>query len=310
MSQNVDPDNAPVWSTKEEQPYANRSVKSIIFVFVAFVLMIALIIYILVKPENNDPQNMNRAQIEKDRSGFYYVMRDLFAGAEDGLDDNPHNLSNVKGIDQFNLNTDNTLNSDSDAGLKMLRAKKSLQSLDDNYRHSVLDVIGSDVRGSRGENSGRVFDILIHKKTGHAKTIIMAEDETMYSQDLIALKFEKIALQKPNGDVISSITEDAMEDKASFDYSKIGDDYLSLKRLRHGQLLDDEGNVAGQIDAVIYTNAEVQKIYFSLAPKLSPNKKKITFGLPYDQIKVVENPDGYDVVMTKEQTKELAEALY
>lgn len=122
--------------------------------------------------------------------------------------------------------------------------------------------------------------------------------------------------QQSGGDVQSKFTEDKLEEKLEekpeFYYNNNYDNerYFSLRHLRGGQVLDFEGNVAGQIDTVIYENAEAQNIYFSLKPVLNPLNSPVRFGIPYQAVDVIENPDGYDIQLSKKQTINLAEKLY
>ncbi len=318
-----DPQENPAWTNAANQPNAQRSVKRI-FIVVAVVIGLGFVVvnWVFSTPQqtaNNQETvvspSSNSYEPGTARSGVYNFFYQVFGGIEDGIEDSPHNLNNVEHIDNNDLDTFEQARGPKIQSPNAIAENiaENTVNVDDGYRYSVADIIGGEVKGSKGNHTGTVHDIIINKETGEAKTIIMKEDgKSYYDRDLAALNFKNIISQDANGDTQMTITENQIENKKDFDYNVIvnSEKYLSLKSLRKGQLLDFENNVAGEVDAVIYNNAEVQKIYFALRAALSPTGKPITFGLPYDAVQVVLNPDGYDVKLTKEQTFSLAESLF
>ncbi len=85
---------------------------------------------------------------------------------------------------------------------------------------------------------------------------------------------------------------------------------VSLRHLRDGQVLDYQGKVAGEVEAIIYQNAEAQDIYFKLKPRLVGESQAKLYGLPLEAFDLTTNRDGYDIKLSKEQTASLAEVLY
>lgn len=265
-------------------------------------------------PTPDEQMPGNRYEEDSGRSDVYNFFYKVFGGIEDGLEDNSHNLNNVERLGDLNLDGGHVDHSVSEVLTikKMAELKAAqLEALNqDNYRHSVFDVVGSEVYGRKGGKVGEVYDILVNKDTGKAKVIVMNDDESRYERDLTALRFKNILKQHKDGGVMMTISEETIEDTPDFLYSSIGDtNYISLRALRDGQLLDFEGKVTGQIDAVIYENAEAHNIYFTLRPNLA--QRVVTkFFLPFDEAQIIESIDGYDIKLTEEQTVELAEQLF
>lgn len=298
------PRNSPIWSDETNQPFARRTTSAFIGLAIAVISVGLFSWWFFLTPSSDNSaagirdQNIKRAQQMpgnkyapgSGRSSVYNFFYNMFDGAEDGLD--KRSLSTIEAMQTLD------------------RHAEILANIDDNYRHSVHDVVGSDVIGKNGENAGIVYDIVIKKETGEARAVIVDQDGAYYQRNLISLRFKKILKQQPDGDVHATVTEDTLEDKTQFEYSKIPEQLISLRHLHDGQVLDYEGNVAGQVDAIIYQNAEAQRIYFQLAPSASPDGKVITFGIPYEAAEIVINPDGYDIQLSKEQTISLAKSLF
>jgi len=311
----------------QTQPFARRSVR-MFFTLILILFCAGLFagwFFFGLSGDQNTPQNYvpqetaatqmpgNEYGQGSGRGAVYNFFYKIFGGIEDGLDDSPHNLKNVEHIDKFNIET--TTTNDAAAALAIDRyAQARAAQIDamtqDEYRHSVLDVIGSEVFGRTGDKAGTIEDILVHKETGKAKLVVIDEDEARYERDMAGVGFKKIRKQQADGDVLLTVAEEKIEQKPDFEYSSIGDkNYVSLRRLRDGQLLDFEGEVAGQIDAVIYENAEAQNIYFTLRPQLARQGISL-FYLPFEETQIIENIDGLDIKLTEQQTKALAEMLF
>lgn len=324
----MNPHTADVVYPETNQPYARRTIHTVfVFVLVLF-LMGAFVGWYFFNPSEEEVETRdvyiqaqtepqvpgNRYEEGTGRSGVYNFFYRMFGGIEDGLDDNPHNLSNVEHLDDYNLDN-NDFDSNASAALAVERYAEQraaqFEALNqDEYRHSVFDVVGSEVYGRKGDRAGTIHDILVNKDTGKAKVIIINDDNSHYERDLTAVKFKKVLKQQEDGDVMMTITEEKIEDKPDFRYSPVEDkNYVSLRHLRDGQLLDFEDKVAGQIDAVIYENAEAQNIYFTLRPVLAQHGIS-KFFLPFEDINIIESADGYDIKLTKEQTVALAETLF
>lgn len=175
--------------------------------------------------------------------------------------------------------------------------------------HSLNDILDSEVIGQDGIKAGNVHDILVNRSTGMAQAIIMREDESLYGQDLAAFQFNRVQKQQENGNVYLTVPGDTAQ--GAFTYANIKNtDYISLRTLIDGQLLDYEGSVVGRIRDITYENAAAQLVYFQLAEHMVPAGKADLFSFPFNRLTVINSPDGYDIQMTRAQTQVLADYLY
>ncbi len=322
----------------ERPPYERRALYTVIALVVAFVVFGSLISWFFFAPADYDGAEEERPADYAEapgnpydegsgRSGVYNFFYEMFGGIEDGLDESPHNLNNIEQIDDFNIDTDEVMPSKRGEVSAPLSVKnfskkqaKALQELQheqsaqakssEEYRHSFSVIEGSSVFSSEGQKSGTLYDILINKETGAARAIVVNDEDAAYARDLKAIGFNEVVQQDSDGDVALSMTDSQFKDGQPFEYT--ADDkgnYISLRLLHSGQLLDYEGKVAGEIDAVIYENAEVQNIYFTLRPTLAQYGPSKLF-IPFDEANIVRNQDGYDIQLTKEQTERLARTLF
>ena len=328
----IAPETANVFHHDTNQTYGKRTFRAFIGMALAIFVMGGFVTWYFfggqaleIESEDADtalPPKLSQTQSPGNeyeegsgRSATYDFFYSVFGGIEDGLEDSPHNLKNVDHIDQFNIDAD-TVDPDVSPtlALKQYAEQKAAQlngseTDDTTYRHSAHDAIGSNVIGKDGEKSGHVFDILVHKETGIGKAIIVQEDESRYGRDLTAINFRKVRKTQNDGDTFLTIAEDTLEQKPEFDYGdNQPEDYISLRRLRDGQVLDMDGKLVGQIDAVIYQNAKAQSIYFKLRPLLAAQGPD-DFKIPFKELKVVENPDGLDVQLSAKQTKAMAQQV-
>jgi sporulation protein YlmC with PRC-barrel domain len=186
----------------------------------------------------------------------------------------------------------------------------ALMKVDDGIMHSLRDVVTSEVFDRKGTKTGRVHDIVIDKRTGEASAIIVNETGISYQKKLKEVSFKEVVKQAPEGEVTLSATTDELSEENEFIYTELDPNTISLRLLRSAQILDDQGKVAGEVDAVIYENAEAQAIYFTVIPTLAKAKETKPFRLPYEAVNIVKNADGYDVQLNKEQTEAVAKTLF
>lgn len=175
--------------------------------------------------------------------------------------------------------------------------------------HALADVLDRDVIGQDGVKAGNVHDILVRRGSGVAQAIIMREDESLYGQDLAALRFNSIQKQQEDGEVYLTVPADAAQGR--FSYANIkNSDYISLRTLIDGQLLDYEGSVVGRIRDITYENAAAQQVYIQLDDHMVPTGKVGLFNVPFAELDIVDGRDGYDIKLTRAQTQSLAAYLY
>jgi len=311
LNTSTDPETSPVLESDHYAPFARRSFNAILGIVVVLLLCGGFVYWYFGSPEQSaerrDPvlkggstQFTNNPYPEDTGKGsLYEFFRNAISGTADGIDNSSLNFP-------ANRNEETI-----DAVSRLSRNAELLSSIDDNYMHSIYDVVGSEVVGIQGDEAGKIHDIFVNRDTGEAKAILVDEDGVAYERELVKLKFEKVFKQDTDGDTKLSVTDNDILEKKEFIYSDLEDaDYVSLRHLRDGQILDYQGKVAGKVDAIIYENAEAQKIYFALKPKLSPTGQVEKFGIPFESVDVVVNPDGYDIKLNKEQTEAIAETLF
>ena len=176
----------------------------------------------------------------------------------------------------------------------------------DQYRHSVYDIVGSEVYNSAGNQIGMIHDILTDKKTGKAKAIIVNN-----GRDLAAIDLSDVTQQQEGEAAVFTVEQEKATETPQFSYEsfKENDKYVSLRQLRDGQVIDFDGNPSGDIDAIIYENEEAQNIYFTLRPSLAlqgPSK----FFMPFKDVNIVKKENGYNIRLNKKQTETLAEMVF
>lgn len=324
MDPKMDPNTSSVYDHDTKIVFANRSIVAVATLFIGVVFIIGLIIWWFFgaptgfsghkKVVQQDGQTVvintqepgNRYEEDTGRSAVYDFFYNVFGGARDGLRENPLAIDNLDEGGGASIGQDLAY-----LELVARATAAKMQSMDDGYRRSLFDVVGSNVIGAEGEEAGEIHDILIDKKTGQAHALILDKDGLSRTRDLTALKFNKVDVQNPGGSALLNVTDGFVEGKDSFTYDENDKkSYISLRHLRAGQIIDYNGNVAGQVDAIIYENAEAQRIFFELKPRLVPQGKPAIFGLAYEDARIVTRPDGYDVILDKEQTELLAETLF
>lgn len=314
----VAPETAPVWNHEHNMPYARRTVISVFMVVVIVLGFFFFLKWLSADREQANQLSDNRSvytdrglnslenneDVDEDKSIVYGFFHDFYEGMQDGVNDANERFSQVGHMGQNQRKVNSALQ-------LQQYYKDHSSSHDDGYIHSIYDLVGSDVFGRDGREAGSLYDIIVNKETGEAKALVIDKDQMYAELDLKSIDFSNVVKQVPQGDARASLTDIKITQKPDFYYKAMDHKkYVSLRHLRNGQILDYQGKVAGQIDAVIYENAEVQKIYFRLKDNLVPPMKQDVFAIGFDAVKIVTNPDGYDIQLNKEQTRALAQQLY
>tara|TARA_R110000764_G_scaffold4085_1_gene16887 strand:- start:4338 stop:5300 length:963 start_codon:yes stop_codon:yes gene_type:complete len=310
----IDHQTADVWGSNASQPYASRSINTVFSLIIILLIMGGLLGWYFLSSNSKDEPHKSYQQ-EETRNGVYSFFYKMFNGISNGLDDHPLNVDNVARLGTSDL-IQSPVYDTPIAALPPLKRADSIALLqkplvtEDEYKHSLFDAVGREVYGREGETSGTVHDILVHMDTGQAKAIIIHDDNAQYERDLMAVHFVEVVEKKSDGDVLMTIPEGKDEAAVTFHYDKIDNTaYISLRLLRDSLLLDYEGKVAGRVDAVIYEDARAQNIYFTLSPLLAQEGVS-KFSLPFVGIDIIERSNGYDVQLTKAQTKALAQMMF
>ncbi len=314
-SNRFSPENAPVLEDDHYQPYARRSVGQIF----TFVFLLALgagfLLWYLGSGDSKDGSaQITATNLEMTPDGELIPAPPTAAQQQAATSNDKGIIEEGKDLVKDTIQSvtgqvDGTAIVEAEQAIKqqaMLMAKMK----DDSQRHTVADIIGKPVLAADEESVGKINDIIINKNTGEAAVIVVDAEGQGYRQKLTELDFKDVRKQTPNGSVYLNVDNKEFTSNEAFQYESLPENYMSLRDLHDGQVLDFEGKLAGEVRTVVYRNAEVQKIYFLLKPSLSPNMQPVEFGIPFEKANIVKNKDGYDVKLTKAQTEDLAKQLY
>lgn len=87
-------------------------------------------------------------------------------------------------------------------------------------------------------------------------------------------------------------------------------DDVNMRMLKNAQIIDFEGNITGEVDAVIYKDQDVDHIYFELQPSIAPEAQPRVYSIPYAEANIMETETGaYQILLNKEQTAAVAAML-
>ncbi len=294
------PENADLISQRVNQPFAQRSV-SAFFMIILFIGAIVAVIYFFT---GSDSKTANNGEVSgQENSNVASLPLDDIPGQD--LDNAILRAAN-KFFDASDVLPKTRMESMADIETYYNQASEKTTEYQDSF-YSFLD---SDINDPNGQKIGYLHDVIIDKNTGEAKAIIVDEEDAFFGTNLEVLTFQDIAYQESDGDVRTSITENNIEQRDSFNYADITDnDFISLKNLRNGQVLDDKGKYVGEIDALIYRNAEINNIYFTIRTELTNTANPVVIKYPFEQLNIIKNIDGYDVQLTTEETRDLAAML-
>ena len=303
-----DPDDTytnEVWSQEHHNTFANRTISTVFWTIgIVAVLVIAGFMF-----SAQDSSQGTQSASETTASGDtnLSVNVDANPAEEVGLIAQIfHGLFGTENLEPFDLNKSPV---NEMAELETLYNMQ--ENVDDGYRMSFYDVLNGDIISSEGENAGNLHDIIIDKETGEAKAIVIEKDKRVFDRELGTLSFSQVLSQELDGDTQLTITETTFDAKTEFDYANIDyDRYISLRSLEDGQVIDDKSEYVGEIDALIYQNAEVQDVYFYVDPSLTPHGRANLVKIPFEELNVVKNASGFDIQLSTEKTRELAASLY
>ena len=295
--------------------YGEKSVKNLFLVFITVFLAGSFIVWFFLgdrltqedtTPPSESPsvaasQNDMSAQIEQSGQNMVYqLFKKMFSGAEQGLE-----LSDT----ELNIG-DSGVNDSLQAQIYLEKQSEKISEVETGYKYSLFDVIGAEVTGKTGRVVGEVEDILVNRNTGEARYLLIDDDEDKLRQDLKDIQFDKVFKQSSGGKTRIALSESGLESKDKFVYTdEERGSLISLLRLRDGLLLDYKGEIAGDVDAIIYGNAEARGLVLDLRPALEDYQSS-PFYISFDQASFVESRDGLDIKLTKSQTRALAQRLF
>ena len=299
-----DPDDTytnEVWSQEHHNTFANRTISTVFWTIgIVAVLVIAGFMF-----SAQDSSQGTQSASETTASGDtnLSVNVDANPAEEVGLIAQIfHGLFGTENLEPFDLNKSPV---NEMAELETLYNMQ--ENVDDGYRMSFYDVLNGDIISSEGENAGNLHDIIIDKETGEAKAIVIEKDKRVFDRELGTLSFSQVLSQEPDGDTQLTITETTLDAKTEFDYANIDyNQYISLRSLEDGQVIDDKSEYVGEIDALIYQNAEVQDVYFYVDPSLTPHGRANLVKIPFDELNVVKNASGFDIQLSTEKNQRIS----
>lgn len=177
---------------------------------------------------------------------------------------------------------------------------------------AFVDLTYKSIKGEDGQAVGWIHDILVDPETGSAAKIIYTrpevEDET--NPDLASVDYRHVLVQEQDGDIQLSIDETLLKDDYKFQYTPdIFKQYISLKYLRHGNVIDSFDETVGRIMAVIYRDNKIENIFVALSENLASGQDRL-FNVPFEASQIVQDQDGFDLHLTARQTESIADQLY
>ena len=141
--------------------------------------------------------------------------------------------------------------------------------------------------------------------------ILVDTNNRYYGSPLRALSYEEVLSQNKEGDIKTITSKDNLESRAAFDYQNLNDgQYVSLKLLQDGQILDFENRVVGSVEAIEYKDAKAQNVYIRLDPNYVPKGKEDVYRIPFNDLASVKGKAGYNMKLSETQTRDLAEYLF
>ncbi len=174
------------------------------------------------------------------------------------------------------------------------------------FRNSVKYSLGKSIYGLEGDVVGDIHDILIHPETNMIKFLVFDENTGYDDRDLETVQFDKIFETQKDGDVVLESASDTVD--TNDDIGTIADkyaDYISLKSLENGVLLDFEGEKTGKIQHVIIERDKVERVYISLDPFLAPDLRGQLLSFNFDKADVVKSSEGFNIKLSTDQTFDL-----
>jgi sporulation protein YlmC with PRC-barrel domain len=177
---------------------------------------------------------------------------------------------------------------------------------------SFVDLTYQSIKGNDGETVGLINDILVDPETGKADKIIYTRPDTedQANPKLSSVDYRYVLVQEQDGDIQVNIDGNVLKNSYEFKYTPdILKQYISLKYLRQGDVIDDFDKTVGRIIAVIYRNNKIEQIYVALSKNLASGKDRL-FSVPFEAAHIIHEQDGFDLHLTKAQTESLAAQLY
>ena len=184
---------------------------------------------------------------------------------------------------------------------------------DDGIEDSFFDLSYKSIKDENGKNIGKINDILVDTQSGKAEYIIYAlpGESEKANPKLSRIGYGAVMMQEKDGDIQVNLNEATLENpESTFQYTpQILGEYLSLKYLRQGQVMDAFGETVGKIMAVTYRNNGIEDVYIALDESFATGKARI-FHMPFKEVSIIRDQDGFDLHLNKTQTERIARQVY
>lgn len=327
----------PIYDHRTKTSYGRRTFNWIVGPIIAILLVGAFVIWYFFPIANTDApsndQSTSELPMEAEQSGdmgqsamhsFFY---EIFSGIDKGLEDNSMN----KSLDYHNARLNNSEPSSNAQQVIAIRERLKEQARSfsiqgeekdgssvfnkaNHPEYPIIDLIGSDVYSSQKALIGKLHDILIDKDSGLARSIIIENDgKAQRHFDASKISYQNIFGIESDGDIILKISENRVEDKPNYTYEQIDrENIVSLRLLKNAEIYDYTGAQAGQVEALFYDDASLEKIYFTLKSKFydASSKNKAPIKIFFSDIKLKVNDGMMSIQLSKEQTETLADFLF
>lgn len=117
-----------------------------------------------------------------------------------------------------------------------------------NERNTVAGMLGQPIYDVQGERVAKIHDILLDT-SGEAKLIVLKDGDWTGLGKQVAYQYGVLTRTADNGDIITPLSEDMIDDAAAFEYSQTPQ-LISSRQLINSDLLDANGDVVAQIENI------------------------------------------------------------
>ncbi|MCC6598861.1 MAG: PRC-barrel domain-containing protein [Alphaproteobacteria bacterium] len=185
------------------------------------------------------------------------------------------------------------------------KTESSTISID--MRNTATGMIGKSIYNREGEAIGKVHDIVLDS-SGNAKMVVVADGAFFGLGKKAAFDYNVITARSADGDIISPLTEEMIDQAMQFSYEKSGagddvhvmpTDGYSVNTLLDGQLVDTAGKNLAEIDNITFQNGKATRLVVGFNKIMSMGGDRAA--LAFDTADLVKDGDGYDFRLTANQ---------
>ena len=179
-----------------------------------------------------------------------------------------------------------------------------------NMRKSANGIIGQPVYNADGERVAKVNDIILDE-SGKATLVILGDGDFTGLGKTAAFDYETITQRSEDGDIISSITEDVIDNASPFSYDRksagenvkvIPANGYSISKLLDGNLVDPQGNELASVDNIILRNGHAGHVVVGFGDTLGMGGEKLA--LNYDDVDVVSFEDHVNLQLSANEAQQ------